>query len=1145
MSNKGVLWSGLIFLFLLAGQGYAQGGPPACAELMSIPPYVGGGELWVKIDHSLCPVPDGDAWYQFQRLSISPGYGNDSTSIWVVSSYDSMLFIGVGDGEVVAYRARVATPTDTSDWSTPYEVMHDLDPPSVCPYVMTAWCASESKVRITWSRAFDNASGVVEYKIYRTTNAGALYNITAADDVFIIASVSDHGEETFTYYDELLTSGAVYYYAVVPYDRVGHYPQMGNTVSREETYGADDCVGMPPCAILRPIPRYTESETLTVRIDGSLCGVVPDRQYRYKIVDITDSDSIITDWLLATSYTFDIEECHTYFLHAQAKDPGSALVSSWSHSYPGGERITTCDRYGPESVDTAWATALSGSIRFDFVVSDEAALDCGSGLMQYNVYRITEDSLTAHPDIFMRLGTVGASYLLYTFDVDSYRTDAHYSLEDDGPTDPVIDLQDRVRYYYFVATVDSLGHIQSVPYPIDTATADKGVVPPMLIDLSDWHGGDSITISIVDTSHCDITQIFVEYTLYRYSSSDWITLGPYQIHDPLFHNPDDGDCSDIDTLTLHITGLDENHYFFRAFAYDSVGNLSLSSNIVHTTFDNSPPSAVLIDSLVSYADSTDKIRVKLVWSGSYDAGVGLVGYRIYRSSAAGVLGSMLADLPWYQTEWIDESPDPTNYWHNNYYTVMPYDDFGFANEGGTQVSFADGETPPYVPVIDTVYMRRVGTDIRIRINWSDTTPSHYGMPLVNTYRVEHSADISWLWSGDPILVQAEAPVAGNTLELPYTALAGAPVRYFQIVAIDAWGNESGYSQIYEFHREFEEDSIWVHLNAGWNFFSLPVYPRSYDVDYLLPGIADLYAWSGSGWFTPDEIHPGDGYVVSTSHDIDLRFVGMPVEQVIVPIEWRGWHLVGAPFTISDYGTTGDLRSGPWGYDRGTYFPTDSTNPGSAYWVLYADTLGAFYSPTVTGGKARVREPSDVYTIQIDGQNFYLGVCRDGRGLDMPMPPAAPGQSVKGYIESSDGTPLIEQFSSVPEWYVRVLVPAELKLPPRLATDNSGDEYAPGLYRVYLKNPAPERFELLGNTPNPFNSLTVIKVALPEDGDVVLRVSDMLGRTVWSTTKHITAGVGELRWNGQDKNGRTLESGIYFYTVRFNDSEHIGRMLYLR
>ena len=59
MSNKGVLWSGLIFLFMLVGQGYAQGGPPACAELTSIPPYVGGGELWVKIDHSLCPVPDG------------------------------------------------------------------------------------------------------------------------------------------------------------------------------------------------------------------------------------------------------------------------------------------------------------------------------------------------------------------------------------------------------------------------------------------------------------------------------------------------------------------------------------------------------------------------------------------------------------------------------------------------------------------------------------------------------------------------------------------------------------------------------------------------------------------------------------------------------------------------------------------------------------------------------------------------------------------------------------------------------------------------------------------------------------------------------------------------------------------------------
>ncbi|MCH7859938.1 MAG: T9SS type A sorting domain-containing protein, partial [Candidatus Marinimicrobia bacterium] len=74
---------------------------------------------------------------------------------------------------------------------------------------------------------------------------------------------------------------------------------------------------------------------------------------------------------------------------------------------------------------------------------------------------------------------------------------------------------------------------------------------------------------------------------------------------------------------------------------------------------------------------------------------------------------------------------------------------------------------------------------------------------------------------------------------------------------------------------------------------------------------------------------------------------------------------------------------------------------------------------------------------------------------------------------------------------------------------------------------PNEFKLLQNFPNPFNPITTIRFDLPEQTEVNLIVYNILGRVVARLVDDIRpAGYYELRWDGRDRTGRLVSSGIY-------------------
>jgi flagellar hook assembly protein FlgD len=81
-------------------------------------------------------------------------------------------------------------------------------------------------------------------------------------------------------------------------------------------------------------------------------------------------------------------------------------------------------------------------------------------------------------------------------------------------------------------------------------------------------------------------------------------------------------------------------------------------------------------------------------------------------------------------------------------------------------------------------------------------------------------------------------------------------------------------------------------------------------------------------------------------------------------------------------------------------------------------------------------------------------------------------------------------------------------------------------------PPPSAF-VLQSYPNPFNAATRIDFALPQDAEVQLSVFDLTGREVQQLLAgERAAGNYRALWNGKNREGVELGSGVYFLRLRY-------------
>jgi len=1097
----------VVFLMIIMPVGlFAQPPGPPCAELDSIPDFTPGGAITLMIDTTLCPKPD-DALYRFRRTAVRAREELNRTTEWDASI--SYTFTGATDGEIYSYQAQVATETDTSLWSTPWQTLHDTQAPPTLTHI-EAFLLPGPQIKISFSRGYDTGSGIKVYKIYRSTDSTSLAIIDRTD--MVVGTVIENGSDVYSFIDDGphdpvpdLDSLECYYYTVVPYDKVNFAPLRDNIIVKQCTNTFFPIP--PPCGVLLSTPRYSEATEETIRVNLTVCSPDPihGTEYRFMQVRFNEEgeavDTVITPWQRYPWRPWSGEDCTKYGFSAQARHIGG-MESPWSSM-----QFITFDRSGPVSIDSINANPLvDGQINVEFFSRPPEEMDCGSGIKEYRLYRVTPDSVGElfPPDEDME------RFNIHTF-IPRDRT--YFQFLDDGPGDEM-DLIGGGCYWYTALAIDSLGHYSTEPSPMVQACVDKFMAPYGLLSLPNWSKGDSVRISIVDTTHCDGDSIILQMSKFSDFSQPY-TFGPISIRYPDLNNPDDFDCVDIDTFSYLFEGLVETRYYFRVRGIDTLGNYSEWSNTIHTRLDNSPPTAAYVDSLKTVADSTGTIDIKLWWSGGSDVGIGLANYILYRSTNRDELGEPIDTFNTTVHYYLDDNPNPGSYFHQNYYTVVTVDSFGYQGVARERAGLPERMSPPAIPVMDSVWL----DDSRryIYVAWSDTTPPAYGAADANRYILEHTENQRWLWLGDPLLIDIEPPTISRVARLPISIYSGTPKKYFHIKAIDPIQNQSGYSQPIEYTLPIEEqEEFRMDLEPGWNLVSLPVYPTNNTLSILFPGAIEAYTYQGGAYNSVTTLEVGKGYFILVPERSVVFIQGIPVNGFSMPLD-RGWMMVGSAFEEAEITTdpTDVLLGNYYTYNptEESYDPTENLIPGKGHWVLCSAEEGTL-TVTVTEDRKLAPQPEPAYQLEVilytDNSELKLGTAQGTTPgydpfYDQFLPPTLPDKTQSPYIKGAD-FPMKVNINSNPYWELHFPKETEVKWNSAkglilycnnrtidMSQTSGGETLTSALLKGDVIIKAGEKKPMLAVTPNPFNATTRIEINLNEASDIELSIYDITGR----------------------------------------------------
>ena len=95
--------------------------------------------------------------------------------------------------------------------------------------------------------------------------------------------------------------------------------------------------------------------------------------------------------------------------------------------------------------------------------------------------------------------------------------------------------------------------------------------------------------------------------------------------------------------------------------------------------------------------------------------------------------------------------------------------------------------------------------------------------------------------------------------------------------------------------------------------------------------------------------------------------------------------------------------------------------------------------------------------------------------------------------------------------------------------------------------SPEEYRLEQNYPNPFNPNTTIQYTLPINRKVSLKIYNVNGQLVNTlvNNKLVSAGTHKVMWNGKNKNGLQVSTGMYFYSLEWAGMKKVKSMTLLK
>jgi PKD repeat protein len=323
--------------------------------------------------------------------------------------------------------------------------------------------------------------------------------------------------------------------------------------------------------------------------------------------------------------------------------------------------------------------------------------------------------------------------------------------------------------------------------------------------------------------------------------------------------------------------------------------------------------------------------------------------------------------------------------------------------------------------------------------------------------------------------------------------------------------------------------------------------------------------------TLHDVDYNHGYWVHLSTASDFEICGDDVVSGGIPI-YTGWNLVsylpGESNTVENsLISIWDVLILVYGYDYG-YFDyvkgdplraqLEDMGPGFGYWIRTDGDGMLTYPGFDTPGKLVDRAPSIVSPVtttrnwmSLYGQNITV----DGEVI--PTNSTIEAYTLSGILCGvGDYTNDMLKFTSV--YGADENAPSLPQIGDRVEIRINGEAVTRDIIfgengtTVDLSNLAkgadllPTSFGLSQNYPNPFNPSTTISFNLPSAGTVTLSVYNVLGQSVNTLTdEYLAAGEHNVTWNGDDANGNSVTSGVYFYKITTSDFSETKKMILMK
>ncbi len=219
----------------------------------------------------------------------------------------------------------------------------------------------------------------------------------------------------------------------------------------------------------------------------------------------------------------------------------------------------------------------------------------------------------------------------------------------------------------------------------------------------------------------------------------------------------------------------------------------------------------------------------------------------------------------------------------------------------------------------------------------------------------------------------------------------------------------------------------------------------------------------------------------------------------------------------------------------------NNNPQANHSMSMTDTAWGFNATAVCRNcHGDVQDFNDVKaSSDYDGNGKVEGVQTEVQGLlnrlKAKLPKGADGEPLVGMANATDSAAIRNHPEVVQAIWNYYFVKNDKSLGIHntkyaVALLQKGLGFYPDEVKT-LGNQVPSSFALNQNYPNPFNPSTRISFALPTAQNVKLEVFDILGNLVKTVVDgSVSAGVHEVVWNGVDRNGSKVASGMYIYRL---------------